>query len=218
MIEKNIIFIGAPGVGKGTVAEIISKNTNLKHISTGNVFRNEIANKTELGIKVQEYVYSGGYVPDDITNKIVGNFIQNLIKQNQYFMLDGFPRTVDQALFLDTIENFNFDVICLDVKQEIILERLSGRRLCPKCNQGYHIKFKKPTLDNICNNDGEMLITREDDKPEKIKSRLEIYYEKTKPLIDFYQKNNKLIMIDSSNSPEIVADKVLSVLNKNGKI
>lgn len=209
MINKNLIFMGEPGAGKGTVAEIISNKTNLVHLSTGNIFRNEIKNETELGKKVQYYVNSGGYVPDEVTNEIVLNAIQKLKAENKYFILDGYPRTIAQAEFLNSLKEFSFKVIQLSVPHDVIIERLSGRRLCSKCGTGYHVKFKQPKVDGICDLDQTPLIQREDDNPEKIKNRLKIYQEQTQPLLDYYAKKGELITITALENPDTVSEKVL---------
>ncbi|WBP84056.1 adenylate kinase family protein [Mycoplasmopsis edwardii] len=209
MINKNLIFMGEPGAGKGTVAEIISNKTNLVHLSTGNIFRNEIKNKTELGKKIQYYVNSGGYVPDEVTNEIVLNAIQKLKAENKYFILDGYPRTIAQAEFLNSLKEFSFKVIQLSVPHDVIIERLSGRRLCNKCGTGYHVKFKQPKVEGICDLDQTPLIQREDDNPEKIKNRLKIYQEQTQPLLDYYAKKGELITITALENPDTVSEKVL---------
>lgn len=211
MIKQNcnLIFLGAPGVGKGTVASIIANLTDLEHVSTGNIFRNEIKNKTELGLKVQEIVTTGGYVPDEITNRIVKNKIDETIKTNTKIILDGFPRTIDQAKFLETIENFDYKVIELYAPESVILERLSGRRTCSKCSFGYHVKFKPSSKGDKCENCGGDLEQRKDDQPSSIIKRLEIYNEQTNPLIDYFKNANRLIVVEAIDAPENVADSVL---------
>lgn len=211
MIKQNcnLIFLGAPGVGKGTVASIIANLTDLEHVSTGNIFRNEIKNKTELGLKVQEIVTTGGYVPDEITNKIVKNKIDETIKTNTKIILDGFPRTIDQAKFLETIENFDYKVVELYAPESVILERLSGRRTCSKCSIGYHVKFKPSSKGDKCENCGGDLEQRKDDQPSSIIKRLEIYNEQTNPLIDYFKNANRLIVVEAIDAPENVADSVL---------
>ncbi|MCU4706386.1 adenylate kinase family protein [Mycoplasma sp. CSL7503-lung] len=212
MITKNLIFMGQPGAGKGTVAELITKETNLVHLSTGNIFRTEIKNKTTLGLKVQEYVNSGGYVPDEITNEIVFNAISKLKNEGKYFILDGYPRTVQQAEYLKSLKEFEFDVVEIRVTQDVVLERLGGRRTCSKCGTGYHIKFKPSKVAGKCDLDGADLIIRNDDTEEKIVNRLKIYQEQTKPLLDYYIGMNELKVVDGSLTPEQVAKKVLGIL------
>lgn len=211
MIKQNcnLIFLGAPGVGKGTVASIIANLTDLEHVSTGNIFRNEIKKKTELGLKVQEIVTTGGYVPDEITNRIVKNKIDETIKTNTKIILDGFPRTIDQAKFLETIENFDYKVVELYAPESVILERLSGRRTCSKCSTGYHVKFKPSSKGDKCENCGGDLEQRKDDQPSSIIKRLEIYNEQTNPLIDYFKNANRLIVVEAIDAPENVADSVL---------
>ncbi|QGZ97457.1 adenylate kinase [Mycoplasma sp. NEAQ87857] len=218
MIEKNIIFMGQPGAGKGTVASILTSETDLYHLSTGNIFRQEISNQTPLGLQVKEIVSTGGYVPDDITNAIVKNAITKLNQENKHFILDGYPRTIDQAKFLKSLDNYNFLVIELRVDQDAVIERLSGRRTCPACNEGYHIKFKPPVVSGKCDKDNSDLILREDDSPERVIHRLNVYKEQTAPLLNYYQNNNELIIVDASDTPQNVAKKVLEIIQNNGKI
>ncbi|UUM19732.1 nucleoside monophosphate kinase [Mycoplasma sp. 1578d] len=209
MIKKNLVFMGQPGVGKGTVASFLTKMSDIKHISTGNIFRDEIANRTTLGIEVEKIVTTGGYVPDSITNSIVEKVIKKHQAQNQKFILDGYPRTIEQAQFLNSIENLDFIAIELYTDEHIILERLSGRRTCPKCKKGYHIKFHPPKIEGICDACQSPLTMRKDDQPDAVKGRLEIYNQKTKPLIDFYDSQNMLLKIDSSEDPKTIAKKIL---------
>ncbi|VEU70966.1 adenylate kinase family protein [Mycoplasmopsis glycophila] len=215
MINKNVIIMGMPGAGKGTVAGILKQNGTLTHLSTGEIFRSEIKNKTELGLKVQEYVTSGGYVPDEITNQIVKNAITKFIEKGERFILDGYPRTLAQAEFLRDTFGDNFIVIELKVSKEVVLERLGGRRTCPTCQTGYHVLFKKPQVENKCDLDSSELFIREDDKAEKITNRLEIYEEQTKPLLDFYKSQNALVTVEALEAPNKVAEKVLEIIQKN---
>ncbi|VEU75045.1 Adenylate kinase [Mycoplasmopsis citelli] len=209
MIKKNLVFMGQPGVGKGTVASFLTKICDIKHVSTGSIFREEIANKTPLGLEVEKIVTTGGYVPDSITNSIVQKAILELQAQNQKFILDGYPRTLEQAKFLKSMENLDFLTVELFAPENVILERLSGRRSCPKCKKGYHVKFHPPKVQGICDVDSEPLIMRKDDQPDAIKDRLEIYNEKTKPLINYYDSQGILIKIESSQTPESIAQKIL---------
>ncbi|SJZ46489.1 adenylate kinase family protein [Mycoplasmopsis verecunda] len=217
-IKTNIIFMGQPGAGKGTVASLLASKSNLIHVSTGNIFRKEIEKKTELGMKVQSIVTTGGYVPDEITNAIVKNALEELQSKNKYFILDGFPRTIAQAEYLKTLKEFKFIVVELEVDKSIILERLSGRRTCPQCGESYHIKFK-PSKDNIkCDICSTELVQRQDDTEDRIAKRLDLYEEQTKPLLDYYSKLGELNVIDASQRPDLVADKVLKLIEKNDKI
>ncbi|WP_426461482.1 adenylate kinase family protein [Mycoplasma hafezii] len=215
MINKNIIFMGMPGAGKGTVASIIKEQGNLKHLSTGEVFRNEIKNQTELGKKVQEFVTTGGYVPDEITNQIVANAIDKMVAEKQRFILDGYPRTLAQVEFLADKYGDKFIAIELKVSEKEVLERLGGRRMCPTCQAGYHVKFKQPKQEGVCDNDGTQLLVRADDEAAKIVKRLEIYKKETEPLLNFYQKAGNLFIVDATDTPENVAKKVLEIINNN---
>ncbi|UUM20475.1 nucleoside monophosphate kinase [Mycoplasma sp. 2045] len=217
-INKNVIFMGQPGAGKGTVASLLSKTSNLIHLSTGNIFRNEIAQKTELGLKVQNIVTTGGYVPDEITNKIVENAILKLKENNQFFILDGFPRTKAQAEFLNSLKDFEFVVIELQVNNEEIIKRLSGRRTCVNCGAGYHVDFQPPKVEGVCDVCSNQIVQRADDTPERIEHRLKIYEEQTKPLIDYYKSLDELRVVDASATPEEVAKQVLEILQKSDKI
>ncbi|WP_036452870.1 adenylate kinase family protein [Mycoplasma buteonis] len=213
MINKNIIFMGMPGAGKGTVASLIKEKTNLFHLSTGEVFRNEIKNKTDLGLKVQEYVTSGGYVPDEITNKIVAKAIDSLIENKQRFILDGYPRTLAQVEFLQAQYGDQFAVIELKVSVDEVLRRLGGRRVCPLCQTAYHVEFKKPKNEGHCDLDNQELLIRADDYADKIVNRLDIYNQQTKPLLNYYQNSNNLYTVDASATPDEVAKKVLEIIN-----
>ncbi|MGZ9755685.1 adenylate kinase family protein [Mycoplasma sp. 394] len=209
-IDTNIILMGQPGAGKGTVAGVFAKKTEWIHLSTGNIFRQEIHNKTQLGQKVEYYVNSGGYVPDEITNEIVKNAILKLRAENKFFILDGYPRTIAQAEFLKQIPNLKFKVILLTASEKIIMERLSGRLACEICGTGYHIKFKRSFVPDYCDIDGGRLYSRDDDKPEKIKNRLKIYDEQTKPLLEYYKKTGELLTFACEGDPEEVANEIAS--------
>lgn len=208
-IKKQIVFLGKPGAGKGTIAAEISKRYGIIHISTGNIFRDEIASKSDLGIKVSKIVESGQYVPDEITNEIVRKKIVEMINNKKIFMLDGYPRTEEQAKFLDNIKGLEYDVIMLDVPQDIIIERLSGRRQCLNCKLNYHIKFNPPKLENICDICQTPLTTRKDDSAESIKTRLKVYEEQTQPVIDYYQNSNRVHLFDGSGKVEDIVDNIV---------
>lgn len=181
-----LIILGAPGAGKGTQSQLIAKRYSIPEISTGVIFRNAIANKTELGIKVKEIVDSGQLVPDEMVIALVNERLQQPDCKNG-FLLDGFPRTVAQAEALGEITNLD-SVIEVDVADEIILERLSGRRVHPGSGRVYHVVNNPPKQEGLDDETGEPLVQREDDGEETIKKRLKIYHEQTEPLIDFYQK------------------------------
>lgn len=194
------IFLGPPGAGKGTVAKKFNEGYNIPHISTGDLFREEVKNKTELGIKISNILSSGGLVPDSITIEIIKERIENSDCKNGY-ILDGFPRTISQAQSLEKENPIDF-VIFFNISDQDVKKRLTGRRVCEKCGAIYNIYFNKPKKDGICDIDNAKLITRDDDNEESISKRLEIYHSQTLPLIDFYKNLNKLITVDAILEPD----------------
>jgi len=190
-----IILLGAPGAGKGTQAVILAEKLNIPHISTGDIFRANIKNATELGKKAKEYIDKGLLVPDELTVDLVKDRIQMEDCSNG-FILDGFPRTIPQAEFLDKVMSemgIELDyVLNIDVPDSEILARLSGRRTCPGCGMSYHVVFNSPKKEGVCDNCGAALIQRDDDKEETIKQRLTTYHKQTEPLAEYYSKKGKL--------------------------
>ena len=191
-----IIMVGAQGTGKGTVAGLISKETNYPQISTGDIFRQNIKEKTELGIEADKYISQGNLVPDEITVPMIINRLSEDDAKNGA-ILDGFPRTIEQAEKLDKIlseKGKKVDlVINLTTPRDEIIDRMLTRRVCPKCKATYNTKLHPPKIEGICDNCGENLIQRQDDSnPEAIKRRLEIYEEKTSPLVEYYNKKGVL--------------------------
>jgi len=182
---KNIIILGPQGSGKGTQADILSKKFNIPHISTGKIFRGQIKNKTELGRKLKSLVNHGRLVPNEITNEIIKNRLSENDCQNG-FILDGFPRNLNQAEFLDKITDINL-VLEIWISDEETISRISQRKSCPKCGAIYHLKFKPPQKDEICDKCQKKLIIRDDDKEKAIKKRLKIYHKQTELLIEFYK-------------------------------
>ena len=180
-----LMFLGAPGAGKGTQAEVVSERYQIPAISTGALLREAMANGTELGKKAKSYIDGGALAPDDV---VIGIIKERLACDDckNGFILDGFPRTVAQAIALDDMEIKMDGVISFEVTDEAIMRRLGGRRLCGKCGTSYHIDYKPTTVEGICDKCGGALVTRADDKPEVIKSRLVVYHEQTEPLKDFY--------------------------------
>lgn len=211
-----LILMGLPGAGKGTQAEFIKKDYNIPHISTGDMFRLAIEEGTELGKVAKSHIDSGSLVPDEVTNGIVE---ERLSKEdcNEGFLLDGFPRTIPQAKALEEIlERINKEidyVIYVDVPENILLERLTGRRVCPQCGASYHIVFNKPKQEGICDHDGTELIHREDDNEETMQKRLDAYTEQTAPLLDFYRDQNKLISVNGDQDIDKVFEEVKEKLN-----
>ncbi|MCL1858212.1 MAG: adenylate kinase [Oscillospiraceae bacterium] len=187
----NIIFLGAPGAGKGTQAENVSEKLNIPNISTGALFREAVAAKTDTGLKAKEYMDNGGLVPDGITVNILKERLAKPDCENG-FILDGFPRTVPQAEYLEESGVVIDLVIDIYVPDDKIIERISGRRVCPMCGASYHIIYKPSHRGNICGRCESRLIIRDDDKPEVVFSRLETYHGQTEPLIDFYKNKGVL--------------------------
>ena len=180
-----LILLGAPGAGKGTQAEVVSERYNIPAISTGALLREAMANGTELGMKAKSYMDGGALVPDEV---VIGIIKERLVADDckNGFILDGFPRTVAQAKALDEMDIKMDGVVSIEVADEAIIRRLGGRRLCSKCGSSYHIDYKPTAVAGVCDKCEGELITRADDKPEVIKSRLDVYHEQTEPLKDFY--------------------------------
>ena len=185
------ILIGCPGAGKGTQAKKLSKHYDIAHISTGDLLREQIANGTELGKKAKTYMDAGGLVPNEI---IIGMMKEKIEGLSGAFLLDGYPRTIEQADALATIVDIDL-AINIDVADEVLVDRLTKRRSCPKCNAVYHLTNKPPKKDGICDSCGAELYQRDDDKEETIRNRLKVYRENTFPLIDYYSKKGKLVTI-----------------------
>ncbi len=186
-----LILLGAPGAGKGTQAEIICDKLSIPTISTGNIIREAMKNGTEMGIKAKAAVEAGQLVSDDV---VIGIIKERLAQDDckNGFILDGFPRTIPQAEALDALGVEIDCVLDIDVKDEAIAARLGGRRVCPTCGASYHLEYKKPLKEGICNQCGAELIQRKDDAPETVLERLAIYHEQTEPLKSYYQKTGKL--------------------------
>ena len=190
----NLILLGAPGAGKGTQAEVICKKLSIPAISTGNIIREALKNQTEMGLKAKSYIDAGKLVPDDV---VIG-IIKERLKQDDCkngFILDGFPRTIPQAEALDEMGVVIDKVIDIEVKDEDIVERMSGRRTCPNCGNSYHLLYKRPAKDGVCDACGSELVQRKDDYPETVLERLKVYHEQTEPLKDFYMKKGILRVV-----------------------
>ncbi|MDD5290865.1 MAG: adenylate kinase [Patescibacteria group bacterium] len=208
----NIIIMGPQGSGKGTQADIFSQRLGIPHISTGEIFRENIKNQTELGKKIDSIVKSGALVPDEITNEITKQRLEQKDCTNG-FILDGFPRNLTQAEFLDKIKGIDL-VLEVWISDEEAIKRISQRRTCLKCQKVYHLIYNPPKNDEICGACGEKLVIREDDKPETIKKRLDLYNKETKPLIDYYQKKGVYKKIDGMPPIPEVSRQITEVLKK----
>ena len=194
-----LLIMGAPGAGKGTQAALIKEAYNIKHISTGDMFRKAISEKTPTGIEAKSYIDQGKLVPDSVTNKLVRERLSEKDCENG-FLLDGYPRNLAQAEELDKILKdlgIKLDaVINVSVDDNFLIERITGRRTCTKCGASYHVSFNKPKVEGICDECGSILIQRPDDSEETIKNRLSVYYEKTKPVLDYYEAQNIVKNVD----------------------
>lgn len=194
-----IIVLGAPGVGKGTYTKLLVKRLNLPHVNTGDLFRDEMTNQTELGKLAKLYVDKGQLVPDDVTTGILKKKLAEPQFQNGFF-LDGYPRTLEQAKLLEGFAEID-KVLNFIAREDVIIDRLSGRRICRKCGEIYHIRNIPPPKEGTCKCGGE-LYQREDDKPEAIKQRLEVYANKTAPLVQYYNNKGLLVEVDVNSSYE----------------
>lgn len=209
-----MILLGAPGAGKGTQAEIVSKKLSVPIIGTGNIIREAISSGSELGKRFQAYTEDGKLVPDELVVEMVANHLKK-IKQpdnRKCFILDGFPRTVVQAQEFEEMGGVVDAVISLEISDEEILERMTGRRVCTKCGTPYHVHNNPPKQEGVCDKCGGALGIRNDDAPETVRKRLEVYHEQTEPLVDFYRQRGMLSSIDATMGMDQVTAKILSVL------
>lgn len=210
-----IIMLGAPGAGKGTQAKVISDKQNIPHISTGDIFRENVKNETPLGKKAKEYMDAGELVPDELTCDLVMDRISKDDCKNG-FVLDGFPRTIPQAEALDAAlkssgQSMDF-ALDVDVPDENIISRMEGRRACVSCGATYHVVTIPPKTEGKCDRCGADLIIREDDKPDTVKKRLDVYHKQTQPLIDYYKKQGILKTVDGTRDMDEVYSEIKTVL------
>lgn len=197
-----LILLGAPGAGKGTQAEVISSKLSIPAVSTGNIIREALANGTEMGLKAKSFIDAGQLVPDDV---VIGIIKERLAQDDcaNGFILDGFPRTIPQAEALDAMGVTIDRVISIEVADENIVRRMSGRRVCGSCGASYHLEYKKPAVEGKCNLCGAELVQRKDDHPDTVLDRLNVYHSQTEPLKDFYEKKGILRIVEGQ---EEVAD------------
>ena len=208
-----INFLGAPGAGKGTQAEIVSEKLSIPTVSTGNIIRAALKDGTPMGLKARAFIEAGELVPDDV---VIG-IIQERLSEDDCangFILDGFPRTIPQAEALDAMGIVIDKVIDIEVPDETIARRLSGRRVCKSCGCSYHIDYKKPSVEGVCDACGGELIQRSDDAPETVLERLAVYHEKTEPLKAFYEKQGKLFIVEGQEQVEDTTALTLRLLEE----
>jgi len=207
----NLILLGAPGAGKGTQAEVICEKLSIPTISTGNIIRESMKTGTEMGLKAKSFVDAGKLVPDDV---VIGIIKERLSKSDcaNGFILDGFPRTIPQAEALDNMGIKIDRAISIEVADEKIAKRMSGRRVCANCGASYHIEYKQPLTDGICNLCGGALVQRKDDAPETVLDRLNVYHEQTEPLKGYYEKSGKLRIVEGQEKVEDTTRLTMSAL------
>lgn len=203
-----LILLGPPGSGKGTVSEKLEKEFHLKHVSAGELLREEVRKSTTIGKDIQKIMEKGELVPDELITEI----IKLEVKDKTNYILDGFPRTLGQA---KAVEKLGVEkIIYLDVPEKVVIERFAGRRLCEKGVHGYHVKYLPPKKAGICDLDGSKLIQRPDDQPKIIKERFRVFHEKSQAVVDYYRKKRKLLVVDASQAPEEVYREVKRIIGK----
>ena len=206
-----LILLGAPGAGKGTQAEILCERLSIPTISTGNMIREAMKSGTEMGLKAKEYAENGKLVPDEVVIGIVDERLRQDDCKNG-FILDGFPRTIPQAEALDRMGIIIDRVVDINVPDEVITRRVSGRRACLDCGSTYHIETKKPNVEGICDRCGSTLVQRKDDLPETVLERLHVYHAQTEPLRDYYAAAGKLLVVDGQQGIQEIAEQTLELL------
>jgi adenylate kinase len=203
-----LVFLGPPGAGKGTQAKLLSQRMEFLHLSTGDLLREAVKNQTPLGKRAKEYMDRGELVPDEL----IVQLIEETMPKGGNVILDGFPRTVNQALALEEMLKGKGEkiskVLFFDVPDEVIIDRLSGRRVCSKCGAVYHVKYNPPKVEGMCDLCGGSLVQRDDDKEEVVKKRLEVYRKQTQPLIEFYQDRGIIYRLDAEKGVEELFEEV----------
>lgn len=210
-LSLKIILLGAPGAGKGTQSEFICNHYKIPAISTGNIFRDVLKSGSELGMQVKSLISSGHLVPDDIVIELVRERLTHDDCANG-FILDGFPRTIPQAEALEDIGVIIDSVVDIKLSDNLIIERLSGRRICEKCGASYNLVFKKPREKGVCDTCSGTLVQRKDDAEETVKQRLKVYHDQTEPLKAYYKKQNKLMIVDGSLTISEISEKIIAGL------
>ncbi len=209
----NLILLGAPGAGKGTQVELLTKERDIPAISTGNILRAAIKDGTPIGLEAKKYVEAGKLVPDEV---IIGVIKERLSQKDceKGFILDGVPRTIPQAEALEKAGVAIDAAILIDIADSLIEDRMVGRRTCLKCGATYHISNRPPKVEKVCDVCGAELVIRKDDEPETVKARLKVYHEETEPLIGFYKSRGKLFVVDGAGTPERTCELIKAVLEK----
>jgi adenylate kinase len=213
--ELNLVLLGPPGAGKGTQAERLVSDFDLPYYATGDILRAAVKDETELGKEAKDFMDRGELVPDDLICKVIMERIDQSEAEDG-FLLDGFPRNIEQADILgNALEKRGRKltaVLLIDASDDEVIKRISGRRVCVKNGHVYHVDFDPPKHEDVCDQDGSRLIQRDDDKPETIKKRLEVYHAQTKPLIDYYEQRGNLRRFDGSRTPSEVHDHIRATL------
>jgi len=208
------VLLGAPGAGKGTHCKRVAERYGIVHLSSGDILRRERAEGSELGKKAQSYMDAGTLVPDELIVEMMSRAVQ---KASAGYVLDGFPRTVNQGQVLDkslAAQGSGIDmVINLEVDDQVVVERITGRRSCPKCGAVYHVKNMPPKKDGVCDKDGTPLVQRPDDTEEVVRNRLETYYRQTKPVVDYYKARQTVHDIDANGDADVVAEVIFRMLD-----
>jgi len=217
MREHALIFLGAPGAGKGTQAREVAKHFGIPQISTGDMLRDAVKRQTPLGLAAKAKMEAGGLVPDEVVCGIVEERANQPDGRNG-FILDGFPRTVSQAEFVDRMlaakGHGHPQVLDIEVDEDVLLKRLTGRLTCSVCGEIYNVYFNPPKVEGICDKDGGKLMHRADDNEATIRQRLEAYHQQTRPLIEYYQAQNALLPVDGNKEPEVITRKLLDFLSQ----
>ncbi|WP_459130071.1 adenylate kinase [Guggenheimella bovis] len=210
-----LLLIGPPNAGKGTQAGLLTSKYDIPHVSTGNILRDQIARETPLGLTAKPYVENGKLVPDELVMALVASALDS-IDLDRGFLFDGYPRNVAQAENLTEVLRLKGKpldaVVLLQVDEDQLVKRATGRRVCSKCSKTYHVSFNPPQTENVCDACGSDLIQRKDDQPETVKSRLEVYKNQTEPLVEYFSQQGTLKPIDGSGAPDEVFNRVVEAL------